>query len=125
MCKSAPYVFTDGKLEYSSFADGYFDADKGAMYYVTDWQGNNAAVVDKSGNIVQSTMYYPYGEPTIEPTGQRYLFGGKEREHAGGRNTYDFGARWYYGMEVVLHSCNTGKMKKGKEPIAQQISRDF
>ena len=92
MCKSAPYVFSDGKLEYSSFADGYFDADKGAVYYVTDWQGNNAAVVDKSGNIVQSTMYYPYGEPTIEPTGQRYLFGGKEREHAGGRNSYDFGA---------------------------------
>ena len=25
--------------------------------------------------------------------GQRYLFGGKEREHAGGRNAYDFGAR--------------------------------
>ena len=26
------------KLEYSSFAGGYFDADKRAMYYVTDWQ---------------------------------------------------------------------------------------
>ena len=92
MCKSAPYIFTDGRLEHSAFEGGYFDADKGAMYYVTDWQGNNAAVVDKSGNIVQSTMYYPYGEPTIEPTDQRYLFGGKEREHAGGRNSYDFGA---------------------------------
>ena len=92
MCKSAPYIFTDGRLEHSAFEGGYFDADKGAMYYVTDWQGNNSAVVDKSGNIVQSTMYYPYGEPTIEPTGQRYLFGGKEREHAGGRNSYDFGA---------------------------------
>ena len=37
--------------------------------------------------------YYPYGEPTIEPRGQRFLFGGKEREHAAGRNSYDFGAR--------------------------------
>ena len=26
------------KLEYSAFEGGYFDADKGAMYYVTDWQ---------------------------------------------------------------------------------------
>ena len=46
-----------------------------------------------SGDIVQSTTYYPYGEPTIEPRGQRFLFGGKEREHAAGRNSYDFGAR--------------------------------
>ena len=30
MCKSAPYIFTDGKLEYSAFEGGYFDADKGA-----------------------------------------------------------------------------------------------
>ena len=50
MCKSAPYIFTDGRLEHSAFEGGYFDADKGAMYYVTDWQGNNAAVVDKSGS---------------------------------------------------------------------------
>ena len=95
------------------------------MYYVTDWQGNNVAVVSNNGLVVQNTIYYPYGEPTIEPSGQRYLFAGKEREHAGGRNSYDFGVRWYYGMEVVLHSCNTRKTEKGKESIAQQISRDF
>ena len=89
----APYVFTDGKLEYSSFAGGYFNEDGDAMYYVTDWQGNNVAVVSNIGLVAQRTIYYPYGEPTIEPTGQRYLFAGKEREHAGGRNTYDFGAR--------------------------------
>ena len=88
-----PYVFTDGKLEYSAFAGGYFDPDKGAMYYVTDWQGNNVAVVSNTGLVAQRTIYYPYGEPTIEPSGQRYLFGGKEREHAGDRNFYDFGAR--------------------------------
>ena len=43
--------------------------------------------------LFESTTYYPYGEPTIEPRGQRFLFGGKEREHAAGRNSYDFGAR--------------------------------
>ncbi|MDE6239868.1 MAG: hypothetical protein K2M54_07770, partial [Muribaculaceae bacterium] len=46
-----PYVFTDGKLEYSAFAGGYFDLDKGAMYYVTDWQGNNVAVVSNTGLV--------------------------------------------------------------------------
>ena len=88
-----PHIFTDGALEYSSFEGGYIDPAKGVMYYITDWQGNNAVVIDKSGDIVQSTTYYPYGEPTIEPRGQRFLFGGKEREHAAGRNSCDFGAR--------------------------------
>ena len=87
------HVFCDGRLEYSGFPGGYFDSSGSPRYYITDWQGNNAAVVDKAGNVVQKTTYYPYGEPTIEPEGQRYLFGGKEREHAGGRNSYDFGAR--------------------------------
>ena len=62
MCKSAPYVFSDGKLEYSSFADGYLDADKGAMYYVTDWQGNNVAVVNNNGLVTQRTIYYPISQ---------------------------------------------------------------
>ena len=88
-----PHVSRDGKLEYSAFAGGYFDPQGGTMYYLTDWQGNNAVVADNRGNVVQETTYYPYGEPTVEPSGQRYLFGGKEREHSGGRNAYDFGAR--------------------------------
>ncbi len=89
-----PHVFSDGKLEYSAFPGGYFDPKwRSARFYVTDWQGNNAAVVSSVGNIIQQTDYYPYGEPTVEPAGQRYLFGGKEREHAAGRNSYDFGAR--------------------------------
>ena len=29
----------------------------------------------------------------MEPTGQRFFYGGKEREHGGGRNSYDFSAR--------------------------------
>lgn len=57
----------------------------------TQTQAEGMAVTD--GFDIQKTTYYPYGEPTVEPKGQRYLFGGKEREHAGGRNSYDFGAR--------------------------------
>ena len=90
---AGPQVFADGQLEYSAFDGGYFNADGSPCYYITDWQGNNAAVVNSAGSIIQSAAYYPYGEPIVEPKGQRFLFGGKEREHAGGRNAYDFGAR--------------------------------
>ena len=90
---AGPQVFADGQLEYSAFDGGYFNADGSPCYYITDWQGNNAAVVNSAGSIIQSATYYPYGEPTVEPKGQRYLFAGQEREHAGGRNAYDFGAR--------------------------------
>ena len=90
---AGPHIFADGQLEYSAFDGGYFNADGSPCYYITDWQGNNAAVVNSAGSIIQSAAYYPYGEPTVEPKGQRFLFGGKEREHAGGRNAYDFGPR--------------------------------
>ena len=88
-----PHIFTDGEMEYSAFEGGYFDPSKGTQYYITDWQGNNVDVINRSRKIVQTTSYYPYGEPTIEPSGQRFLYGGKEREHGAGRNTYDFSAR--------------------------------
>ncbi len=87
-----PHVFVNDSLEYSAFPGGYF-TPKGTYYYITDWQGNNIAVFSDKGRLEQQTTYYPYGEPVIEPAGQRYLFGGKEREHAGGRNSSDFGPR--------------------------------
>ncbi len=87
-----PHVFVSDSLEYSAFPGGYF-TPKGTYYYITDWQGNNIAVFSDKGRLEQQTTYYPYGEPVVEPAGQRYLFGGKEREHAGGRNSSDFGPR--------------------------------
>ncbi len=87
-----PHVFVNDSLEYSAFPGGYF-TPKGTYYYITDWQGNNIAVFSDKGRLEQQATYYPYGEPTVEPAGQRYLFGGKEREHAGGRNSTDFGPR--------------------------------
>ena len=51
--------------------------------------------------IVQRTDYYASGEPWLEPTygnsasGNRYLFGGKERMAGGALNEYDFEARNY------------------------------
>ena len=36
--------------------------NKGAMYYVTDWQGNNVAVVNNNGLVTQRTIYYPISQ---------------------------------------------------------------
>ena len=36
-------------------------------------------MTDSTGRVVQTTNYYPYGEPWREPTGQPMLFSGKER----------------------------------------------
>lgn len=44
------------------------------VIYLTDYQGNNIAVVDAGGSITQRTDYYPYGEPWRYPDGQQYLY---------------------------------------------------
>lgn len=43
--------------------------------------------------VVQSADYYPYREPWREPSGQPFLYGGKERLRVDGLNEYDFNAR--------------------------------
>ena len=51
--------------------------------------------------MIQRTDYYASGEPWLEPeygngaSGNRYLFGGKERMAGGALNEYDFEARNY------------------------------
>ena len=76
------------------FAGGYFH-DGEVYYYVTDYQGNNVAVVDGDGKIVEQTNYYPYGEPWREATEQPFLYAGNERLRLFGLNEYDFIARRY------------------------------
>ena len=61
-------------------------------HYITDYQGNNTAVVSDSGAILEQTGYFPYGEPFREPS-HPYTFSDNERLHAGGQNQYDFHAR--------------------------------
>ncbi|MDE6337539.1 MAG: hypothetical protein K2L34_13315, partial [Muribaculaceae bacterium] len=85
------------------FPGGYFSHDGKPYYYITDYQGNNAKVVDANGGVRQTNNYYPYGEPWLESNWQladitamcrnRYLFGDKERLPENGINEYDFAAR--------------------------------
>jgi RHS repeat-associated protein len=60
--------------------------------------GNNAAVCNQNGNLVQYTYFHPYGKPvgngeSTGQTAQPYKFGGKEEETMMGLSQYDFEAR--------------------------------
>ncbi|MDE6020400.1 MAG: hypothetical protein K2H01_05310 [Ruminococcus sp.] len=79
---------------YALFPGGYYK-DGSDYRYITDYQGNNVAVLNSSGGLVQSTDYYPYGEPWLEPEGQPWLYSGNERLRMDGINEYDFNARRY------------------------------
>ena len=79
---------------YALIPGGYYK-DRGFYWYVTDYQGNNVAVLNNGGYLAQSTDYYPYGEPWREPSGQPWLYSGNERLRMDGINEYDFNARRY------------------------------
>ena len=89
------FIFENNALSMVNFPGGYFDGDGNPNYRHTDWQGNVTIVTNSDGKIAQHTGYYPYGEPWSEPSGQPYLYGGKERLREGGLYEYDFGARRY------------------------------
>ena len=80
-------------VKMTRFPGGYLDRGGNAFYYLTDFQGNNIAVVDAGGVITQRTHYYPYGELWRYPNGQQYLFSDKELTRADGRHAYTFPAR--------------------------------
>ena len=95
------HVVSKNAIVMSRFPGGFFDSAGSPYYYLTDFQGNNIGVYDKTGKLVQRTDYYASGEPWLEPeygnsaSGNRYLFGGKERMAGGALNEYDFEARNY------------------------------
>lgn len=82
-------------LQYTLFPGGYFDQKGAPHYYVTDYQGNNTAVIDSAARIISETGYYPYGEPWREIKDNPFTFSGNERLLNDGLNEYDFNARRY------------------------------
>ena len=63
---------------------------------VRDHLGGTRAVIDDTGELLQTVNYYPYGMPFPETANiQPYKYSKKELDMANGLNQYDFGARWY------------------------------
>ena len=95
-CEMIGNELSKGSLDRMNLPWGYFNATGSFYVYDTDYQGNICTVLDKSGNAVQTTDYYPYGTPMQTSTGaevNRYKYGGKEFETERGLNHYDFEAR--------------------------------
>lgn len=82
-------------MVYTAFPGGYFDQDGAPHYYITDYQGNNIAIVNSDLEITEENNYYPYGEPWRDKGGMPFLFSGNERLLVDGLNEYDFHARRY------------------------------
>ncbi len=79
------HVIDNDSVKMTRFPGGYLDRGGNAFYYLTDYQGNNIAVVDAAGSITPRTDYYPDGQP--------YLYSDKELTRADGRHVYTFPAR--------------------------------
>jgi len=94
-------VYEGGKLKTILTEEGYIEKEGNAWkryYFIRDHQGSTRAVIDESGNTVQSTDYYSFGAYLAESTNQEkqpYKCNGKEFDHFAGLNLYDCGARFY------------------------------
>ena len=94
-CDNVVYENSSQKLLLTE--EGYVSLpDKKYHYYLKDHQGNNRVVVDKDGNVEETTHYYPFGG-VMASTGsvQPYKYNGKELDAKKGLNWYDYGARMY------------------------------
>ena len=110
-------VVCNDSVDVIRFPGGYFDSTLKAHYYATDYQGNNVLVVDNTGKMEQSYVYYPYGEPVRRPTatfgdsGNRHLFGDKEYMNSFGEATYDQEARAYSPAVIPFFTTQDPKAK--------------
>ena len=96
------FIFENGQLSKYLFTGGYISFANGQPcyhYYTKDHLGNIRAVVSESGDVEQTTHYYPfgavYGDVGQHEELQRYKYNGKELDRMHGLNLYDYGARQY------------------------------
>jgi hypothetical protein len=89
-------IYKNGVLEKILTENGYYENGK-YYFYIRDHLGNNRIVADQTGNVEQSTQYYPFGMVMAETNRkkQAFKFGGKELDMMNGLNLYDFVARPY------------------------------
>ena len=77
--------------------EGYVTlSDSKYHYYLKDHQGNHRMVSNSSGNVEETSHYYPFGGVFASSGNvQPYKFNGKEYDGKKGLNWYDYGVRMY------------------------------
>ncbi|MEK6858361.1 MAG: RHS repeat-associated core domain-containing protein [Nanoarchaeota archaeon] len=91
-------VNSSGTFNYTYYyADGLLLAAKDPsgkkQFYHPDHLGSTNLITNESGQIIENTIYSPYGEVTDEGQESRYLFTGKEFDRS--TDLYYYGARYY------------------------------
>ena len=87
-------ICENGYLKRILFDGGYYE--NGYHFYIKGHLGDNYAVVNSSGAIVQKTQYYPFGmsfSDGLSPSLQPYKYNDKELDIMHGLNQYDYSAR--------------------------------
>jgi len=90
-------VYENSLLKKILLPDGYIE-DGNYYFYIQDHLGNNRIVANASGQVMQSSQYYPFGmsyADDIEKGKQPYKYNGKEMDENHGLNQYDYHARQY------------------------------
>jgi RHS repeat-associated protein len=86
-------------------------------YYITDNLGSTALVTDATGNVLNESLFFPYGgEQVVQANDSNtYKFTGKERDTESG-NDY-FGARYYGSSMGRFMSPDWSAKEEGDEPV--------
>ena len=101
------YDIEDGEETVYYYANGARIArssDEGTFWYLDDHLGSTNVMIDSNGELVEKTLYYPFGGHREGGT-EKYTFTGKELDSEIG--LYYYGARYYNPETFVFTQADT------------------
>jgi len=101
------YDIEDGEGTVYYFANGgriAKNSDEGMFWYLDDHLGSTNVMIDADGELVERTLYYPFGSHR-EGGEEKYSFTGKEFDSEIG--LYYYGARYYNPETFVFTQADT------------------
>ncbi|MDV0446472.1 hypothetical protein MsAg5_03110 [Methanosarcinaceae archaeon Ag5] len=91
------YYFADGRRVAKESSEGRF-------WYLDDHLGSTSVMIDENGELVERTLYYPFGSHREGGT-EKYSFTGKEFDSEIG--LYYYGARYYNPETFVFTQADS------------------
>ena len=104
---SPDYDIEDGEETVYYYANGNRvakESSEGMFWYLDDHLGSTNVMIDESGQLVERTLYYPFGGHR-EGGSEKYTFTGKEFDSEIG--LYYYGARYYNPETFVFTQADS------------------